>query len=171
VRGSSGLAVLVALLAAAAAAQDKPPDPASPAKPWVGRQKPPDDPLAPWPLENEPGSEAPLPLPATPLDTLSAGVEAPLVHGLVPRAKLGEFVGDMLKRVGLDAGFKGRYPHQFSGGQRSRIGIARALAVSPKFLVCDEASAAENAGAKRRGKEDRRKRRIGRTSGTRATSS
>jgi peptide/nickel transport system ATP-binding protein len=68
--------------------------------------------------------------------------EAPLVHGLVPRAKLAGFVGDMLKRVGLDAGFKGRYPHQFSGGQRSRIGIARALAVSPEFLVCDEAIAA-----------------------------
>jgi peptide/nickel transport system ATP-binding protein len=68
--------------------------------------------------------------------------EAPLVHGLVPRAKLAAFVGDMLKRVGLDAGFKGRYPHQFSGGQRSRIGIARALAVSPEFLVCDEAIAA-----------------------------
>ena len=52
------------------------------------------------------------------------------------------YVDDMLKRVGLDPGFKRRYPHQFSGGQRSRIGIARALAVSPEFLVCDEAIAA-----------------------------
>jgi peptide/nickel transport system ATP-binding protein len=68
--------------------------------------------------------------------------EAPRVHGLVPRAKLASYVDDMLLRVGLDAEFKRRYPHQFSGGQRSRIGIARALAVQPEMLVCDEAVAA-----------------------------
>jgi ABC-type oligopeptide transport system ATPase subunit len=44
----------------------------------------------------------------------------------------------MLQRVGLPADGLQRYPHEFSGGQRQRIGIARALAVKPKFIVCDE---------------------------------
>jgi peptide/nickel transport system ATP-binding protein len=67
--------------------------------------------------------------------------EAPRVHGLVARAEISSYVDDMLRRVGLDAASKQRYPHQFSGGQRQRIGIARALAVRPRFLVCDEAVA------------------------------
>ncbi len=68
--------------------------------------------------------------------------EAPLVHRLTTRGEMPAYVDEVLARVGLSPDFKRRYPHQFSGGQRSRIGIARALAVKPEFLVCDEAIAA-----------------------------
>jgi peptide/nickel transport system ATP-binding protein len=68
--------------------------------------------------------------------------EAPRVHGLVAKAEVGGYVDDMLVGVGLDPAFRDRYPHQLSGGQRARVGIARAMALQPAFLVCDEPVAA-----------------------------
>ncbi len=70
--------------------------------------------------------------------------EALVTHGYYKEGsqKLTDYITDLMEKCGLSAYMIHRYPHEFSGGQRQRIGIARALALQPKFVVCDEAVSA-----------------------------
>lgn len=76
--------------------------------------------------------------------TIGASIAEPLeVHKPgIGKQERDSLVKDMMNRVGLDPDWINRYPHEFSGGQNQRVGIARAMILRPKFVVCDEAVSA-----------------------------
>ncbi len=76
--------------------------------------------------------------------TIGASIAEPLLvhYPLMGHKERDEKVREIMGRVGLDPNWINRYPHEFSGGQNQRVGIARAMILKPKFVVCDEAVSA-----------------------------
>jgi oligopeptide/dipeptide ABC transporter ATP-binding protein len=76
--------------------------------------------------------------------TIGQSIAEPLraLESNLERAQIVERVRDIMEHVGLDPAWINRYPHEFSGGQNQRVGIARAMIVRPKLVVCDEAVSA-----------------------------
>lgn len=71
--------------------------------------------------------------------TVGEAIAEPMeVHHLFDKQQIDKKVIELLEAVGLDAGYKNRYPHECSGGQKQRIGIARALSLNPKVIIADE---------------------------------